>query len=164
MLRPVFEVFLSQLRGLLGVKPLEVVAADKLLPGFSVTYEQGPYGISGWELDRLVRVTVAQNVADSVRTMLALSTLIDSMENMVVLDHISDELTEALDSLDAVVSALSSAGPADLVGIAAQARRSVVAAESAFFDPTMVAMLYFPDEHRLAVFMPLFTPVLGSRQ
>jgi len=34
-----------------------------------------------------------------------------------------------------------------------------VSAESAFFDPTMVSMLYFPDEHRYAVYMPFFVPI-----
>ncbi len=33
-------------------------------------------------------------------------------------------------------------------------------AEEAFFNPTMVSLLYFPDEHKFAVFMPFFVPVL----
>lgn len=32
--------------------------------------------------------------------------------------------------------------------------------DSAFFDPTMLALLYFPDEHKYAVYMPLFVPIL----
>lgn len=31
--------------------------------------------------------------------------------------------------------------------------------EKAFFDPKMVSMLYFPDEHKYAIYMPLFVPV-----
>jgi phosphatidylinositol glycan class S len=31
--------------------------------------------------------------------------------------------------------------------------------EKAFFDPTMVSMLYFPDEHKYAIYMPLFVPI-----
>lgn len=30
----------------------------------------------------------------------------------------------------------------------------------AFFAPNMVAMLYFPDEHKYAIYLPLFLPVL----
>jgi phosphatidylinositol glycan class S len=37
-------------------------------------------------------------------------------------------------------------------------RRAIELAESAFFDPSMTAMLYFPDEHVYAVYLPLFLP------
>lgn len=40
------------------------------------------------------------------------------------------------------------------------ARRAIQLAESAFFDPTMVSMLYFPTEHTYAVYMPFFVPAL----
>jgi phosphatidylinositol glycan class S len=42
------------------------------------------------------------------------------------------------------------------------AQRATVAisfAERAFFDPTMVSMLYFPAEHILAIYMPFFIPI-----
>lgn len=39
----------------------------------------------------------------------------------------------------------------------ATARRNAV---KAFFDPTMVGMMYFPDEHKLAIYVPLFVPLL----
>jgi len=32
-------------------------------------------------------------------------------------------------------------------------------AEKAFFDDKMVSMLYFPDEHKYAVYTPLFGPL-----
>ena len=39
------------------------------------------------------------------------------------------------------------------------AKQALERSESAFFDPTMVSMLYFPDEHKYAIYMPLFVPV-----
>ena len=32
--------------------------------------------------------------------------------------------------------------------------------EGAFFNEHILSMLYFPDEHKLAVYVPLFVPVL----
>lgn len=32
-------------------------------------------------------------------------------------------------------------------------------ASKAYFNPTMLALLYFPDEHKYAVYTPLFGPV-----
>jgi phosphatidylinositol glycan class S len=39
------------------------------------------------------------------------------------------------------------------------ATRAAELAEAAFFDHTMVAQLYFPNEHKFAVYMPLFVPI-----
>ena len=33
-------------------------------------------------------------------------------------------------------------------------------AEKAFFDDKMVSMLYFPDEHKYAIYTPLFGPLV----
>jgi phosphatidylinositol glycan class S len=41
----------------------------------------------------------------------------------------------------------------------AHARVAEAAAERAFFEKTMVSQLYFPDEHKIAVYMPLLGPV-----
>lgn len=39
------------------------------------------------------------------------------------------------------------------------ARIAEEAAEKAFFEKSMVAMVYFPDEHKVAVYLPLLGPV-----
>lgn len=39
------------------------------------------------------------------------------------------------------------------------ARIAEEAAEKAFFEKSMVAMVYFPDEHKIAVYLPLLGPV-----
>ncbi len=40
------------------------------------------------------------------------------------------------------------------------AKDAYVTAESVFFDETMLSLLYFPDEHKYAVYLPLFLPIL----
>jgi len=32
-------------------------------------------------------------------------------------------------------------------------------AHEAFFDPDMLSLLYFPDEHKFAIYTPLFLPI-----
>ena len=39
------------------------------------------------------------------------------------------------------------------------ARIAEAEAERAFFEKSMVGQLYFPDEHKIAVYMPLLGPV-----
>ncbi|KAI9335767.1 phosphatidylinositol-glycan biosynthesis class S protein [Obelidium mucronatum] len=166
------NVFLEQMRGLLGVKTVELgAAAEKLLPGFSFTYAGSTAGITKWELDRLTRYTTVKNVGDAISTLNSLITLIESMENMVVLDHIRDEIMLSLNAIHKVQQILSDplaggvseedGGHVNQHDVALAASiAAITAAERAFFDPTMVSLLYFPDEHKLAVYLPLFLPVL----
>ena len=41
----------------------------------------------------------------------------------------------------------------------AHARIAEAEAEKAFFEKSMVGQLYFPDEHKIAVYLPLLGPV-----
>lgn len=40
-----------------------------------------------------------------------------------------------------------------------EAKQAHDKAETAFFDPDMLALLYFPEEHKWAVYLPLFLPL-----
>jgi phosphatidylinositol glycan class S len=35
-----------------------------------------------------------------------------------------------------------------------------VESERLFFDPNMLPQLYFPDEHKYAIYVPMFLPIL----
>lgn len=43
---------------------------------------------------------------------------------------------------------------------AAEAKQAYVSAERAFFDPSMLALLYFPSEQKYAIYIPLFLPIM----
>ncbi|KAJ3297137.1 hypothetical protein HK104_000793 [Borealophlyctis nickersoniae] len=156
-LHPIMEIFVSQLRSLLGVKEIVIPNVKDLLPDVRVEYDPAPHvGLTKWELDRLTRERAVQNLVDAVTTLNSLATLIFDLENMVVLDHIQTEVLAALDAVDKGYKALEDSSFEEA---ARYARLAITSAESAFFDPTMVSMLYFPDEHKYAVYMPLFVPV-----
>ncbi|TPX66073.1 hypothetical protein SpCBS45565_g04715 [Spizellomyces sp. 'palustris'] len=156
-LHPIMEVYVAQLRDLLGVKHIRIRNVETLLPNAQVTYETAPdAGITLWELDQLVRRRTVQNIVDAVTTLNSLATLITNLESMVVLDDIQSQVLYALDALRQARLALE----ANDFSLASQyAREAFVSSEAAFFDPTMVSMLYFPDEHKYAVYMPLFVPI-----
>ncbi|RUO97097.1 phosphatidylinositol-glycan biosynthesis class S protein-domain-containing protein [Jimgerdemannia flammicorona] len=62
----------------------------------------------------------------------------------------------ALDSLRLSCDTLQAG---DYASSLAHSILAIERAERAFFDPTMVSMLYFPDEHKYAIYMPLFVPI-----
>ncbi|CAM9245388.1 unnamed protein product, partial [Lampetra fluviatilis] len=46
-----------------------------------------------------------------------------------------------------------------LVDAVRNARWACAASESAFFHPSLLALLYFPDDQKFAIYIPLFLPV-----
>lgn len=47
-----------------------------------------------------------------------------------------------------------------LTDASALAKRAFVASERGFFDASLLAQLYFPDEQKYAIYIPLFLPVM----
>lgn len=47
----------------------------------------------------------------------------------------------------------------DLYQAFLQAKSALELSENAFFDPSVVAMLYFPEDHKYAIYTPLFFPI-----
>lgn len=48
----------------------------------------------------------------------------------------------------------------DLQNATVTAKAAFAASERAFYDPSMLALLYFPDDQKYAIYIPLFLPVL----
>ena len=39
------------------------------------------------------------------------------------------------------------------------ARQAILASEKAFFDPSLLELLYFPEDQKFAIYIPLFLPI-----
>ncbi|KAJ2508289.1 GPI transamidase component [Coemansia sp. RSA 2049] len=170
-LQPHMGVFVAQLRALLGIRsdtPLAASAASAADDG-SALLERGTgvrvqlaseTGVSGWELDALMRQWTIQGRQTAITTLQSLVRLVDSLQNMVVMDAIKTQVDQSLAALSAIDST-PRAAVADYSAATsfASAATAAVLAETAFFDPSMVSMLYFPDQHKYAIYFPFFLPV-----
>jgi phosphatidylinositol glycan class S len=161
-LRSAMSLYVAQLRSLLGVQPV-LMEKDFLSPPASLprlpliaSAPDPDRGITDLELDRLSRKRAAQNVLDSARGLASLGKLVSSMPNMVVPDRIRTGVEASLAQLDAFFGAIAKG---ELDAAFAHSAEALSLSEAAFFDHTMVSMLYFPDEHKYAVYMPFFVPV-----
>ncbi|KAF9979761.1 hypothetical protein BGZ65_006054 [Modicella reniformis] len=157
-LEPIMQVFLMQLRDLLGLIDLSSasarVSSSSSFPiTFHRTLNEAP---TAWELDNLLRRRSAENLVDSLTTLKSLGKLVQETPNMVVLDHIQKDVVDALKDVERSCQKLAEQGYVEALSAS---REALIKAETAFFDPTMVSMLYFPDEHKYAIYMPLFVPV-----
>ncbi|KAI8866202.1 hypothetical protein GQ42DRAFT_128527 [Ramicandelaber brevisporus] len=166
------SVFVSQLRGLLGVPNVCSELARYLAATSSPTAMKSTIacqsatrsGISGWDLDSLFRRRAVANIASAVSTLDSVSNLLDQIPNIEAPDDIRNLMTLSLDRLD---KALESFGIDDgpiirdgVLDIAMKASGEAAEfAKQAFDHPDLVTQMYFPDEHKLAIYMPLFVPV-----
>ncbi|KAG0246359.1 hypothetical protein BGX31_002660 [Mortierella sp. GBA43] len=153
-LEPIIKVFLTQLRDLMGLTDLSAVKASSFPIDFHRTSNEAP---TAWELDNLLRRRSAENLVDSLSTLKSLAKLVGETPNMVVLDHIHKDVVDALKDVERSCRKLGEQG--GYVEALSASREALIKSETAFFDPTMVSMLYFPDEHKYAIYMPLFVPV-----
>ncbi|KAJ1917547.1 GPI transamidase component [Tieghemiomyces parasiticus] len=152
-----FVTFVTQLRNLLGVPDWSREVIQPLGQVFEVAVESRLAGssLTTWEFQLLVAKRSTENVAEAATTLQSLLNLVDSIPNMVVLDRIESKVTRALDHLRRFEEELDGRR---YVTAYAHAAEALSQAESAFFDPTMLALLYFPDNHKFGVYMPLFVP------
>ncbi|ORZ05341.1 phosphatidylinositol-glycan biosynthesis class S protein, partial [Lobosporangium transversale] len=151
-LEPPMKIFLTQLRDLMGVSDLSFSKAS-----FPIVFHKTVNGaLTTWELDSLLRRRTAENLVDSLATIASLARLVMDTPNMVVLDHIQKDVINALKDVERSCQRLSEQ---DYLEAISASRDALVKSETAFFDPTMVSMLYFPDEHKYAIYMPLFVPI-----
>ncbi|KAG2206584.1 hypothetical protein INT46_002839 [Mucor plumbeus] len=156
-LQPIMKIFISQLRSLIGIHDLQSNISNKFPANYQVTFEPATKsGITTLEKDNLIRSRTLENVVNTISTLKSLAQLVDEIPNMVVEDHISIKVRQSLDALDSVSKALSTESYIEALQ---SSIKTIELAEKAFFDPTMVSMLYFPDEHKYAIYMPLFVPI-----
>ncbi|XP_017273477.1 GPI transamidase component PIG-S [Kryptolebias marmoratus] len=145
----VMGVFLAQLRLLLGVP------SSPPPPGFLVA-PRGSAGIADWELDRLMWSRSVENIATATTTITSLAQLLDQIGNIVINDNIAEQVSSAVNSLQLAVAELEAG---NLKFALEFSKEAILASEKAFFDPSLLHLLYFPDDQKFAIYIPLFLPM-----
>ncbi|KAG7448779.1 uncharacterized protein BT62DRAFT_1057193 [Guyanagaster necrorhizus] len=142
-----FPAFSNQLLALLGVPGLH--ADVRISPDDNSL-------LSDWQLDALLRRRAFENDQGAKDTLRSTVKLVDQIENMPVGQVVRDDVWDALSALKKMhfVSANS------LVETMRLSADAATHASRAFFNPGMLALLYFPPEHKYAVYTPLFASAM----
>jgi len=150
-MKPVMETFLSQLRLLLGVRPPPQVSSHGV-----ETLQPGIQGVASWELDKWQRERSLENVATATATLHSLIQLLSQVGNIVINDNIGQEVNRAVSSITDAHRHLVAGRLRESFQHARQAR---ISSEKAFFDPSLLELLYFPEDQKFAIYIPLFLPI-----
>ncbi|NXY87819.1 PIGS transamidase, partial [Alcedo cyanopectus] len=145
----VMEVFLAQLRLLFGL------SREELPPEFLLE-SPGNEGLADWELDRLLWAHAVENIATVSTTLTSLAQLLDKIGNIVIKDDVASEVYRAVASAQTAMAELAAG---NLHSAFQASKEAVTSSEKAFFDPSLLHLLYFPDDQKFAIYIPLFLPM-----
>ncbi|KAG5519618.1 hypothetical protein PMAC_001773 [Pneumocystis sp. 'macacae'] len=144
-LQPIFHIFISNFLSLLGTPSL---------PSY-INIEPSSV-LNTWKLDGLYRQRIVENIISASETLGSLARLTQRIHNMVIPDQVQQDVLKTIDHLKKTCKNLNDL---EFSNALKDSRMAVNSAEKAFFDPSMVSMLYFPDEHKYGVYLPLFGPL-----
>ncbi|XP_020377375.2 GPI transamidase component PIG-S-like [Rhincodon typus] len=145
----VMEVFLTQLRLLLGIQKVQP-------PPQSLVQSPGNMIATDWEIDRLLWVRTVENIATATNTLTSLAQLLDEIGNIVINDNVASEVYSALASVQQSLEELEAGR---LLPAFKASKDGITSSEKAFFDPSLLHLLYFPDDQKFAIYIPLFLPM-----
>jgi phosphatidylinositol glycan class S len=135
-LEPVMLTFADQLMSLLGVPSTPPSLALRI--------------------SRLKRERATSLILSASSTLGALVRLTHKLESIAIPASVATSVDLTLHHLEAACSSLRQ-GEYQLA--LENARVAEAEAEKAFFEPSMVGQVYFPDEHKVAVYVPLLGPM-----
>ncbi|XP_019279329.2 GPI transamidase component PIG-S [Panthera pardus] len=145
----VMEVFLAQLRLLFGIAQPQL-PVKCLFPG------PKSEGLTTWELDRLLWARSVENLATATTTLTSLAQLLGKISNIVIKDDVASEVYRAVAAVQKAAEELASG---HLASAFTASQEAVTSSERAFFDPSLLHLLYFPDDQKFAIYIPLFLPM-----
>ena len=108
------------------------------------------------QLQTLVRVRVASLLLSASSTMGSLARLTVALPSIAIPETVSLSVDITLTHLRKTCAALKEGRFKDALE---HARIAEAHAERGFFEKSMVGQVYFPDEHKVAVYLPLLGPI-----
>ena len=139
---------LSQFRELIGLK-------RKTFDGiFYASVDRS--AVAKWEVDYLFLKRTIQNLRKSISIMVSLAALLEEIANIVIKNEIRSLLEHAISNIK----------DSKLFLAKGELRKGFLASKSAlsmsskaFYDHSLLSLLYFPDDQKYAIYLPLFFPI-----
>ncbi|XP_076317043.1 phosphatidylinositol glycan anchor biosynthesis class S isoform X2 [Tachypleus tridentatus] len=147
--KEVMKVFLSQLKALIGIHH----CGDRDCNGLLFIQN---YTCTDWEVDFLMRRQAQEQLAKASGSLYSLANLLETIRNIVITDVVGDKIHLAIDSLEKGIEFLKTGNLEEAFHFI---KCAFISSEEAFYHPSLLALLYFPDDQKYAVYIPLFLPV-----
>lgn len=144
--------------------PKQLLTADELREPF-LTFSQNLLDLLGLpspdapfqlRLQSQSRILALRLITSASSTLGSLARLTQALISISIPDTVATSVSHTIRRLESSCALLSSG---DVQGALDNAKIADEEAEKAFFHKSMVGQVYFPDEHKVAVYLPLLGPV-----
>ncbi|KAI4496156.1 hypothetical protein M0802_008023 [Mischocyttarus mexicanus] len=146
----IIGIFLAQLRLLLGIPEMKPISSVTVVPLVGLKSRD-------WEVDALLRVRAMEQLTSAKLTLQSLAQLLTKINRIVITDVVGNRIKIALELVERSAELLKNG---DLMNGFILSKDAFITAEEAFSDPTLLALLYFPEDQKYAVYTPLFLPAM----
>lgn len=136
-----------------ALEPVMLTFADQLISLLGVP--NSPPSLA-MRIASLKRERATSLILSASSTLGALNRLTRKLESIAIPPSVATSVDETISHLEQACSNLRE-GRYQLAF--ENARTAEAEAEKAFFEPSMVGQVYFPDEHKVAVYVPLLGPM-----
>lgn len=100
---------------------------------------------------------VQEMLESSKKTLKSLAQLLSEINSIVISDEVADKINVAVKSVQLAEKFLANGDQEKALW---QAKLAFKNSEEAFGHPSLLALLYFPDDQKYAIYIPLFLPVM----
>uniref|UniRef100_A0A1I8ID57 receptor protein-tyrosine kinase n=1 Tax=Macrostomum lignano TaxID=282301 RepID=A0A1I8ID57_9PLAT len=144
---------LPQLKALLGLR--------RQLPRIYLPLEPPGYSqVTQLELRHWLRRRSLESAARTKLALRSLLQLLDRVENMVISERVADQISASVGALSLALDNLRIGG---LTEAFVAGKAALKNSESAFFDHSLLQLLYFPQDQKYAIYVPYFLPQFHLR-
>ena len=150
------RIVITQLRLLLGLQPEE--QQEKL--GNVQYLPRTENLITLWEKDFMSRLKLEENLVTTRVTLQSLAHLLSKISNIVITQEVAEDVQSAVKSYDDAIRCLENGQSPQTCF--ESSKDSFVMAERVFFENSLLALLYFPEDQKYAIYIPLFLPISFS--
>lgn len=135
------------------LEPIMLTFAEQLVSLLGVPASPSSLAL---RLASLTRERAASRMLSASSTLGALARLTIKLTSIAIPDNVAVSVDKSIQHLELACTDLREARYSQALD---NARIAEAEAEQAFFEPSMVGQVYFPDEHKVAVYVPLLGPM-----
>ncbi|VDL57281.1 unnamed protein product [Hymenolepis diminuta] len=158
-------VLVNTIRSFVGlsVRSQDIVSVGR--GGSEILLESGSVKgvVVKWELDLWLRRRAIESLSTAALTLTSLVSTIERVPTMVINFEVANRVKSAVSAWSEAVSELASPPSASSKNPGARAfiaaRIALENADAAFFDHSLLDLLYFPSDQIFGIYVPLFAPI-----
>ncbi|KAI4464586.1 gpi transamidase component pig-s [Holotrichia oblita] len=130
----IISIYITQLKDLIGLR-----------------------GTTEKDIDDLAKTKSVDMITSTRRTLKSLALLLSEINSIVISEEVAQKIKLALENVNKADGFLNNN---DLNNALQSSKLAYYNSEGAFSDPSLLALLYFPDDQKYAIYIPLFLPIM----